>query len=184
MTAVVLTRASLENHNEVLTRSLTEDALSQSFEAHKRHGEWASLVCSLFDSVLEEGSDQHSPELINAGWKLACGLLRYYVAAQRHYRIAVLRSFGLPLALPETRNLGAEVSRRLRELTELTRSILIDRPELNLDLPPDLVKVVWTVRIPPLAYLRAMVNLFWSAIRHPLSETTIDLSTGRVLYRT
>lgn len=40
------------------------------------------------------------------------------------------------------------------------------------------------VRVPPLAYLRAMANLFWSAIRHPLSETTIDLSTGRVLYRT
>lgn len=39
-------------------------------------------------------------------------------------------------------------------------------------------------RIAPLAYLRAMGNLFWSAIRHPLSNTTIDLSTGRVLYRT
>ena len=38
-----------------------------------------------------------------------------------------------------------------------------------------------TVRIPALIYLRAMVNLFWSAIRHPLSETTIDLNTGRVL---
>jgi hypothetical protein len=40
------------------------------------------------------------------------------------------------------------------------------------------------IRISPRAYLLAMWNLFWSAIRHPFSETTIDLSTGRVLYRT
>jgi hypothetical protein len=39
------------------------------------------------------------------------------------------------------------------------------------------------IRIPWWAYLRSMWNLFWSAIRHPFSETTIDLSTGRVLYR-
>ncbi len=47
----------------------------------------------------------------------------------------------------------------------------------------DTESAVFVVRIPPLAYLLAMTNLFWSAIRHPLSETTIDLSTGRVLYR-
>jgi len=28
-----------------------------------------------------------------------------------------------------------------------------------------------------------MWNLFWSGIRHPWRETTIDLTTGRVLYR-
>jgi hypothetical protein len=49
---------------------------------------------------------------------------------------------------------------------------------------PHLADEVLIIRIPPIAYLRAMWNLFWSAIRHPLSETTIDLSTGRVLYRT
>ncbi|MFO0796506.1 MAG: hypothetical protein U0804_03455 [Gemmataceae bacterium] len=42
---------------------------------------------------------------------------------------------------------------------------------------------VLTIRISPLAHLRAMWNLWWSAVRHPLSETTIDLSTGRVLSR-
>ena len=39
------------------------------------------------------------------------------------------------------------------------------------------------VRIPWWAYLRAMANLYWSCVRHPLSETTIDLSTGRILER-
>jgi hypothetical protein len=53
----------------------------------------------------------------------------------------------------------------------------------GVELPEPIGEAVCTVRIPPLAYLRAMGNLFWSAIRHPLSETTIDLSTGRVLYR-
>jgi hypothetical protein len=72
----------------------------------------------------------------------------------------------------------------LDRLAEIARAVLVSRPELALSVPTDLEEVVWTVRISPLAYLRAMGNLFWSAIRHPLSETTIDLSTGRVLYRT
>lgn len=72
----------------------------------------------------------------------------------------------------------------LEQTIDLARTILISRTDWNLTLPDDLEEIVWTVRISPLAYLRAMANLFWSAIRHPLSETTIDLSTGRVLYRT
>ena len=38
-----------------------------------------------------------------------------------------------------------------------------------------------TIHIPSIAYFRAMGNLFWSAIRHPLLDTTIDLSTGRTV---
>ena len=72
----------------------------------------------------------------------------------------------------------------LQRFTELARIVLLSRPDLNLTLPPELEEIVWTIRLSPFAYLRAMANLFWSAIRHPLSETTIDLSTGRVLYRT
>lgn len=37
--------------------------------------------------------------------------------------------------------------------------------------------------IPPLAYLRAMVMIAWSAFRHPMSTTTIDLATGQVIQR-
>jgi hypothetical protein len=37
-----------------------------------------------------------------------------------------------------------------------------------------------THRISPLAYCRAVGTLFWTALRHPLSTTPIDLSTGRV----
>jgi hypothetical protein len=36
-------------------------------------------------------------------------------------------------------------------------------------------------RIPPCAFLRAMVSIAWSSIRHPLSTTLIDLSTGYVI---
>jgi hypothetical protein len=66
---------------------------------------------------------------------------------------------------------------------EPLRVLAIAWPELELRVPDDLAVFVWTVRIPRWAYLRAMLNLFLSAIRHPMSETTIDLSTGRVLYR-
>lgn len=35
--------------------------------------------------------------------------------------------------------------------------------------------------IPWLGYLRSIWTLFWTAIRHPLTTTAIDLSTGRVV---
>jgi hypothetical protein len=71
----------------------------------------------------------------------------------------------------------------LDRLVELVRAVLVSRPDVALPFSPRAERRVFTVRVSPLAYLRAMWNLFWSAIRHPFSETTIDLSTGRVLYR-
>lgn len=38
------------------------------------------------------------------------------------------------------------------------------------------------IRIPPLAYLRAVLALAWGVIRHPLSITYIDMLTGRAVY--
>jgi hypothetical protein len=37
------------------------------------------------------------------------------------------------------------------------------------------------VRIPPLAFLRAMWMIAWSSIRHPFTTTVIDLSTGKIV---
>ena len=37
------------------------------------------------------------------------------------------------------------------------------------------------VRIPALAFLRAMGMIAWSSIRHPFSTTVIDLTTGRIV---
>ncbi len=37
------------------------------------------------------------------------------------------------------------------------------------------------VRIPPAAFIRAMIAVAWSAFRHPFSTTVIDLSTGKVV---
>lgn len=90
------------------------------------------------------------------------------------------------LALPHPPTaLRSSAVRNVAEVTdrtaELMRTMLVAWPEL--ELPEGIRDTVLTVRIPPLAYLRAMFNLFWSAVRHPRSETTIDLSTGRVLYR-
>ncbi len=83
-----------------------------------------------------------------------------------------------------TREFLAANNAILERFAQLAQTVQVSRPDRNLTLSADLEKVVWTIRISPFAYLRAMANLFWSAIRHPLSETTIDLSTGRVLYRT
>jgi hypothetical protein len=39
-------------------------------------------------------------------------------------------------------------------------------------------------RVPPLAYLRAVLTLAWHAFRHPFTPTTVDLFTGRVIPHT
>lgn len=39
------------------------------------------------------------------------------------------------------------------------------------------------VKIPLRGYLRTMAAIAWNALRHPLSTTTIDLLTGRVIAR-
>lgn len=78
----------------------------------------------------------------------------------------------------------AELDNLADRLRQLLRYVAVAAPEWELQTPDHLVAEVWTVRVSPLASLRAMANMFWSAVRHPLSNTTIDLSTGRVLYRT
>jgi len=74
-------------------------------------------------------------------------------------------------------------SEREAQLKLLQSIILVWPPALDF-FTEEFQSQVLTFRIPWWAYLRSMWNLFWSAIRHPFSETTIDLSTGRVLYRT
>jgi hypothetical protein len=39
------------------------------------------------------------------------------------------------------------------------------------------------IAIPPLAFLRSMWALAWGAIRHPFSDTIVDLSTGEAVHR-
>ncbi|HMC65526.1 MAG TPA: hypothetical protein VKI65_11365 [Gemmataceae bacterium] len=37
------------------------------------------------------------------------------------------------------------------------------------------------IYISPLAFLRSMLAIAWSAFRHPFSTTVIDLATGEVI---
>ena len=73
------------------------------------------------------------------------------------------------------------VRQRMERLAEFMRTLAVVWAELDLTTPDDIFEAVWTIRITPLAYLRAMWTLFWSSIRHPFSNTTIELKTGRVL---
>jgi hypothetical protein len=122
-------------------------------------------------------------EAIEEIWKVLCDSIRTFANLQHAHRRTVVKSFGVLWLYRRMRAMLNEANTLLERCTELARTVLLSRPELNLALPEDLEEIVWTVRISPLAHLRAMWNLFWSAVRHPLSETTIDLSTGRVLYR-
>ena len=71
----------------------------------------------------------------------------------------------------------------INETIRAIRLIILYCPEAKRILSKEVLPCVMTMPIPWWAYFRTMANLFWSAIRHPLLETTIDLSTGRVLYR-
>lgn len=116
-------------------------------------------------------------------WRLACKIFE-----RKDSQAATFRAFLPLLPCGLLREVNSEIVAELELLSaqwkELMRYVVVAAPEWELTVPEHLAAKVWTVRIPPLAHLRAMWNLFWSALRHPLSNTTIDLSTGRVLYRT
>lgn len=118
--------------------------------------------------------------------------------AERHLRPVVER---IEKSISSTRTLlkfGSEVypdislaSRTVSAIQELNaagyhflRSVALLWPDCLDTVSEGTRTHVLSLTISPRAYLRSMWSLFWSAIRHPFSETTIDLSTGRVLYRT
>jgi hypothetical protein len=78
----------------------------------------------------------------------------------------------------------ARITRLATRITDLLMVMAVTWPDCTSEPTDEVGDVMLAIRIPARAYLWAMANLFWSALRHPLSETTIDLSTGRVLYRT
>lgn len=156
-------------------------ALTRAFES------WQSYVTELaeYDANVQDRQDAdaltaadreyltHLPAL----WHMLCNELRDSCGL----------TGGVSLAQrPAARRhaLRSAMDAKRRELIELLRTLQIGHADKELSLPDDLRLVVWTVRIPWWAYLRSMWTMYWSAILHPLSETTIELSTGRVLYRT
>jgi hypothetical protein len=85
--------------------------------------------------------------------------LRGRMAAQTHpARDLFLKDFDVLLA--EARTLVGEIDK-------VTNCVDQAKPEV--------------ITIPPLAYLRAMFNLGWSAFRHPFKTTVVDLMTGRII---
>lgn len=128
----------------------------------------------LFDRMDRRADAGLIPDL----WDFSCGMLEDWSALAEEVRAANPRS------LPDGPAFLAELDDLIDQLIDQMRYVIVSHPEWDLAVPDHLSAVVWTFRIPTLSYLRAMANLFWSSIRHPLSETTIDLSTGRVLYRT
>jgi hypothetical protein len=129
------------------------------------------------------GGNPH-PEARKSCWSLACTTLSLMIGAQEIDRLFPHRSGS---QTPDAHELRVKLDalRAYRsELRDLMRLVIVARPEWDLPVPEELEGELWTYHISPLAYLRAMWNLFWSAVRHPLSNTTIDLSTGRVVCRT
>lgn len=164
----------LEEHRQRLT-----DATARSSAAHQTTRLTAILtagaeLCQTFLLSAEPS------ELTESVWQTVCESVR--ALTELHSETARAHGwFGLSRSTRAQLRADTAVLKRYSEVVQV---VLLARPDLELELPADLEPVAWTLRISPLAYLRAMFNLWWSAIRHPLSETTIDLSTGRVLYRT
>jgi hypothetical protein len=129
-------------------------------------------MTKLLSEVIDGWSEYGFPEfaVVDEIWRGVCSLLNSITRAEHTLT-------------------GAEARKRNRlrqcrtELADLMRYLIVARPDWNFSIPESLTAQLLTVRVSPLAYLWAVWNLFWSALRHPLSNTTIDLSTGRVLYR-
>lgn len=128
-----------------------------------------NVLFSEFDSVCDEVVEKEGPASL---FDMLCVAVRGCISVAREQ--TALGDMGTILRRANVPTL----------FIDRTRLMLVEYPEFVDRVPADLEDVLLTVRISPLAYLRSMWSLFWSAIRHPLSNTTIDLSTGRVLYRT
>ncbi len=110
-----------------------------------------------------------------AYWSMLCLVTTWLIQTRNESR--------KPTISRTSRRVSTDLEARVERAAELMRTIAMTWPELDLIAPSDIHETVWTVRVSPAAYLRAVWSLLWSAIRHPLSDTTIDLCTGRVLRR-
>ncbi|MBN9121798.1 MAG: hypothetical protein J0I06_22100 [Planctomycetes bacterium] len=124
-------------------------------------------ACAKFD----EGGD--AGEVVLLLWGTACDRMSAYQSLINDARTNARGQF--------RRRFIAAVTLRMERLVELMRTMVVVWQELELETPDAIYEAVWTIRIPVVAQLRAMWNLFWSSILHPRSETTIELKTGRVL---
>ena len=135
---------------------------------------WLAQLEELYDkacTTADEGGD--ADEVVMSLWGAACERIAAYQTLGTDARQEARGRF--------RKQLLAAVAFRMDRLAELMRTMAIVWQELELETPDEIHETVWTIRIHPLAYLRAMWNLFWSSVRHPLSETVIELKTGRVL---
>jgi hypothetical protein len=137
---------------------------------------WLEQLEDLYEQACvtaDEGGD--ADDVVLSLWETACERMRAYQNLIDESREQPRSRF--------RRQFLAAVTRRTERLVDVMRTMVVVWQELELETPDGIFEAVWTIHIPFFARLRAMWNLFWSAILHPLSETTIDLSTGRVLYR-
>lgn len=137
---------------------------------------WLAQLEAVYEKACvtsDEGGD--AEEVVVSLWQTACERMAVYQSLIGDAREQARGRF--------RRRFLAAVALRMDRLVELMRTMAVVWDDLELDTPDEIYESVWTIHIPFVARLRAMWNLFWSAIRHPLSETTIELKTGRVLYR-
>ncbi len=152
----------------------TADQLAELERLLAAEDKWFGNLEDLHEQVwnLTE-ADESTSEVIESLWTGACFSMTLYQDLLRlTYQLARGRF---------RRRFRNEVGKRADRLAEFMRTMVVVWEEPELKCPPEIFEAVWTIRIAPLAYLRAMGNLFWSSIRHPLSETKIELKTGRVL---
>jgi hypothetical protein len=72
----------------------------------------------------------------------------------------------------------------LREtVADIMRAIRLTCPEVDLEVKEAAIEDYSTIRIPPLGYLKSVWAVFWNAVRHPFTETDINLYTGEVMAR-
>jgi hypothetical protein len=161
------------------------ESLQQYETGIKQFEESYNEICQLADEgrdfatvpdavqILLNRNREMAEEHIRKLWNRACELMEM---DQRH-----LAKWRESSPHPIRDRFLAAITSEMEQLAELMRTMAVVWEELELETPDDIYETVWTFYVPPLAYLRAMWNLFWSSIRHPLSDTVIELKTGRIL---
>ena len=168
-----------------------DEVLAKLEQCFKKDEDALEAVERAYDSLCERADQEEAPaqieESVRILWEYACESIALdQRQLARHHRLWLqIRSkygfVGASFIHRYHTSFISGVTRHAERLAELMRTIAVVWEELELETPEEIYEAVWTIRISPLAYLRAMWNLFWSSIRHPLSTTVIELKTGRVL---
>lgn len=166
-------------------------AIGDEFRSEAR--EWSELISDIemtLHRCFDEPKSDVRDEWVREMWRICQNVLRKSITHETRWR-SKFYSMGIACAVLRTMKLYRDYRFRVeawrvarRRIVDLMRTTRAVSEVEGLEVDSDLADEYRTVHIPAAGYIRSMLTLAWESIRHPMSECTIDLETGKVVART